>query len=319
MMELMTVADGLSTAGGDRIPSGKQYEIRHGNQQVTVVEVGGGIRTYVAGERSVLQPYDVEEMCDGAHGTPLVPWPNRIGDGRYCFDGEDLQLSISEPEKSNAIHGLLRWASWRVLMHSAASVVMGVRLHPSPGYPFALEVEVAYRLGPDGLVVHTTATNVGRVTCPYGAGQHPYLSPGEGLINNCMLQFDAQTRIDTDPRRQLPIGTVPVAGSAFDFRKPRTIGDLEVDFAFTVLARDDEGRSWVRLTGADGRTAELWVDRSYPILEIYTADTLAAHRRRRGLGVEPMTCPPNAFQTGQNLIRLEPRTSSTSTWGVRLA
>ena len=70
--------------------------------------------------------------------------------------------------------------------------------------------------------------------------------------------------------------------------------------------------------GVDGHRVELWVDESYPILEVYTGDTLAPERRRRGLGTEPMTCPPNAFQTGEGLSRLEPGQTLTTTWGVRL-
>jgi aldose 1-epimerase len=37
---------------------------------------------------------------------------------------------------------------------------------------------------------------------------------------------------------------------------------------------------------------------------------------RRSLAAEPMTCPPNAFRTGEALIRLEPGRSFTSAWGI---
>ena len=74
----------------------------------------------------------------------------------------------------------------------------------------------------------------------------------------------------------------------------------------------------MRLTGNDSRTASLWVDESYPILEVYTADTLAPERRRTGLGAEPMTCPPNGLQSGEGVIRLEPGQSAVTRWGVRL-
>ena len=92
-------------------PSGKQYEIRFGDQRATIVEVGGGVRAYAVAGRPVLDPYPEEAMCDGAHGAPLIPWPNRLGDGRYRFDGVDYQVALSEPGKCNAIHGFLRWRS----------------------------------------------------------------------------------------------------------------------------------------------------------------------------------------------------------------
>ncbi|PZS38370.1 MAG: aldose epimerase [Pseudonocardiales bacterium] len=299
-------------------PSGEQFEITSGRQRATIVEVGGGIRDYEVAGRRVLDPYPVDDMCDGAHGSVLVPWPNRLADGRYAFDGVDHQTALTEPEKANAIHGLLRWRSWRAAQRTPDRVVMGTRLHPMIGYPFCLDVSVAYELGDDGLVVATTATNVGPTSCPYGCGQHPYLSPGTGLIDACTLQLDAQTRILTDNQRQLPTGTEPVAGTPFDFSQGKLLGNQQVDFAFTDLARDPSGRAWVHLTGLDGRRVELWVDEHYPIVEIYTGDTLQAQRRRQGLGTEPMTCPPNAFQSGEGLLRLEPGQSLTTTWGVGL-
>ena len=59
----------------------------------------------------------------------------------------------------------------------------------------------------------------------------------------------------------------------------------------------------------------LWVDQSYPYLMIFTGDSLP-NFNRRGLAVEPMTCPPNAFRSGEDLIRLEPSASLTSAWGI---
>ena len=128
-----------------------------------------------------------------------------------------------------------------------------------------------------------------------------------------------RTRILADPDRQLPVGTESVAGTPFDFREGRELGSLQVDYAFTDLARDKACRAWVRLARPDGTVAELWADGTYPIIEIYTGDTLATGRRRRGLGVEPMTCPPNALQTGDHVLRLEPGQSVTTVWGARLS
>ncbi len=221
----------------DTYPSGRQIDIAYNDQRATIVEVGGGIRRYEVAGRSVLDPYPIDAMCDGAHGSPLIPWPNRLADGQYRFDGTEYQVALSEPEKHNAIHGLLRWRSWRVVRTSSAGVTMGVQLHPMQGYPFLLDVEVDYTLDGEGLTVTTTATNAGTRPCPYGTGQHPYLSPGVGLINQCTLQLGASTRILTDDQRQLPNGTEAVDRTIFDFREPRLLGTTKLDFAFTDLAR----------------------------------------------------------------------------------
>lgn len=300
-------------------PSGEQFEISRGEQRATIVEVGGGIREYEVGGRAVLDPYPLGAICDGAHGAPLIPWPNRLADGRYSFDGVDYQVAQTEPTKRNAIHGFLRWRSWQATERAPERVVMGTTIHPLEGYPFALEVSLAYELGEAGLTVTTVATNVGEQACPFASGQHPYLSPGTGLIDDCSLQLDAGTRILTDAERQLPTGTEAVEGTAFDFRAGRQLGDQPLDFAFTDLGRDEAARAWVRLQAPDSSRAELWVDEHYPIVELYTGDTLSEARRRRGIGTEPMTAPPNAFQTGEGLLRLEPGQRARSQWGARLS
>ena len=299
-------------------PSGEQYEIVHRDQRATIVEVGGGIRAYSAGGRDVLEPYDADQMCDGAHGALLIPWPNRLGDGRYRFDGAEHQLSLSEPERSNAIHGLLRWVPWSAREHDADRVLVGTRLHPHPGYPFDLDLAVEYRLGEDGLTVTATARNLGGSACPYGFGQHPYLSPGSATIDGCTLELPAAVRILTDEQRALPSGREELAGGPLDFRRPREIGDVSIDSPFTDLQRDGDGLARTRLRGNDGATVEQWVDESCPVLEVFTGDTLAPERRRTGLGLEPMSCPPDAFRSGENLVRLEPGGDFTARWGVRL-
>lgn len=299
-------------------PSGQQYELTAGDYRATIVEVGGGVRTCDRDERPVLHPYPVSAMADGAHGAPLIPWPNRLADGQYRFDGTDYQVALTEPEKHNAIHGFLQWRSWKPQEQTAERIVMATRLHPLQGYPFALDVSIEYTLSLSGLTVRTTATNVGDTACPYGCGQHPYLSPGANLIDDCEIELDASTRILTSADRQLPTGTEAVEGRPYDFRRARRLGELRVDHAFTDLARDTDGRAWLRLHGSDGLTAQLWVDSTYPLIEVFTSDTLSPDRRRCGLGAEPMTCPPNAFQTGEQVTRLEPRASITTAWGVEL-
>jgi aldose 1-epimerase len=301
-------------------PSGDQFQIVHGEHCATIVEVGGGVRQYRVGDRDVLQPYGEHAICDGAHGAPLMPWPNRLADGRFSFGGQTHQVPITEPEKHNAIHGLVRWRNWQAIERSGNRVLVATRLYPSDGWPFTLDLSIEYVLDDGGLTVETCARNITGGTCPFAAGQHPYLSPGPGAaVDDCTLELKAATRILTDPERQLPTGSEPVDGTDYDFRSPRPIGSLEIDYAFTDLERDAEGRAWMRLGCPDRRTVELWADESYKVLEVYTGDTLAPSRRRRGLGAEPMTCPPNALQTGESIVRLEDGETHVSRWGVRLA
>jgi aldose 1-epimerase len=300
-------------------PSGEQFEIVRGDQRATIVEVGGGIREYVVRDRDVLDSYPLEEMCDGAHGMPLIPWPNRLRDGWYSFDGEAYQLALTEPSTGNAIHGLVRWRNWRPLERAPDRVVMGTRLHPLQGWPFPLDIAIAYSLADDGLTVETGLTNIGHRPCPVGWGQHPYLSAGPGWkVDECRLHLGAATRILTDPERQLPTGTEAISGTDRDFRAPRMLGSVSLDDAFTDLERDAQGLAWVILSCPDGHAVELWADRAYGVIQLYSGDTLAPPRRRLALAAEPMTCPPNALQSGEGIIRLAPGQSHSGRWGVRL-
>jgi aldose 1-epimerase len=292
-------------------PSGAQWAIASGPWQATVVEVGGGIRELRHGDRDILEPFPVEAICDGGHGAPLIPWPNRLADGRYSFDGAEQQVPLSEPAHQNAIHGFLRWDAWQLVDQSGSTVVVGTRIHPRSGYPFDLAVEIAYVLTHDGLTVTTTAVNRGGVDLPFASGQHPYLSPGNGTVDACELVVPGRSRLVNDDR-MLPIGREPAHFAG-------VIGDLAMDAAFTDLERDANGLAWTTLSCPDGVQVRLWQDETYPYVMVFTGDTLAPSRRRHGLAVEPMTAPPNAFATGDGVRRLGPGESMVSTWGVSRA
>ena len=292
-------------------PSGEQYRIAADDQEVTVVEVGGGLRTYTAGGVDVLEGYGVDEMASGGRGQHLIPWPNRIRDGRYSFGGTDLQLALTEPARHNASHGLVRWANWTATAHEADRVVMELVLHPQPGYPFTLGLSVEYRLGPGGLSVATAARNLGGQPCPYGAGSHPYFTVGTERVDDAVLEVPAELRLESDDRG-IPTGEVPVEGSPYDFRDARAVGDLVVDSAYTGLTGNE-----AVLAAPDGqRRLTVWWDQSYRWLMVFTGDTLPPERRRTALALEPMTCAPNAFVTGDGLRVLEPEEFWTATWGI---
>lgn len=298
-------------------PSGQQTEIRHGDSCAVLVEVGGGVRSYDVGGGAVLDGYGADEMVTGARGQPLIPWPNRLHGGSYTWDGAPHAVPIDEPEQDNSLHGLTRWRSWQPTDVGAATVTMRLRLLPQPAYPFALDLAIRYDLDDDGLTVTTTANNLGTHPAPYGHGAHPYITVGTERLDDALLQLPGSTWLPTDDA-QIPTGREPVDGTPYDFRALRPIGDTEVDYAFTDLLRGADGRAELVLAADGGRRVAVWVDESYPYLEMFTGDTLPQeHRRRKGLGVEPMTCPPDAFRTGQDLIRLEPGASVTTRWGIR--
>lgn len=297
-------------------PSGTQLELELGDQRAVVTEVGAAVRRYSVGGVEVLDGYGRAEMCTGARGQTFIPWPNRIEDGRYEFSGRQSQLPLTEPAAHNAIHGLTRWAPWRLVDHSPTSATLAHWLAPQPGYPYALSCEVTYRLSAAGLAVETVATNVGDAPCPYATGAHPYVRLGVDRVDQLAVRLPADTWYPTDDRG-IPTGRRDVAGTDRDLRPLGRIGDLRLDTAFTDLEQAPDGSTTVLVAAPDGSRVELWMDEQYRYVELFTGDTLDEPYRRRSLGVEPMTAAPNAFRTGDGLVSLEPGAGHRATWGLR--
>jgi len=297
--------------------TGAQYEISAGDYSAVVTELGAGLRQLRYGGRPVLAGYEAGQLPPAGAGQLLAPWPNRVDGGRYRVDGRQFQLDLSEPAAHNAIHGLTRWANWTPGGRGADHVLLRHVLLGRPGYPFRLHLEAEYRLDPaDGLRVQVSARNEGGTHAPYGTGSHPYLTAGTPLVDDCELTLPA-ARWQPSGDRGIPSGPPQdVAGGPYDFRTARKIGGARLDHAFTGLDRDGTGRAWVRLTGPD-RGAGLWAGEGYHWLQVFTGDPLDEQHRRRALAAEPMTCPPNAFVTGIDLLMLEPGQTVRHSWGVQ--
>jgi aldose 1-epimerase len=292
-----------------------QVEIGCGAQQVGVVTLGGGLRTYEVGGRKILDGFPPGERPTSGRGQVLAPWPNRLENGSYEFAGARLQLPLNEPETGNAIHGLVRGATWNLVEQGPGRVLMDYVLEPQPGYPFKLSLTIEYELSGSGLAVTTTARNLGAEPCPYGCGQHPYLTLGTPTIDGLRLQVPGRTVLVSD-ERGLPVGREPAEGTEYDFCAGRTIGATVLDNAYTDLERGADGRARVLLDDTTGRGGvTLWVDESYPYLMVYSGDP-RPDVARRSLAVEPMTCPANAFRSHESLIVLGPGESIAGTWGI---
>jgi aldose 1-epimerase len=300
-------------------PSGEQWTIRSGDLEVVVVEVGGGLRTFTDAGRDVLWGYGEQEECHAGRGQLLMPWPNRIADGRYDRDGETRQLALSEPARHNAIHGLVRWATWSLLEHGEDHLTVGYRLHPQQGWSWTLDLRVTYRLDAQGLTVRPHARNVGTGDAPFGFGVHPYVTAGEARVDELELTVPAASSLQVDPERLLPVGTQPVDGGPHDWRDGRLLGGAELDTAFTDVTPDADGRWRVRLRHPGiGGAVTVWADAgAYPWLQVFTGDSLPEPlRRTSGVAVEPMTCPPDAFRSGQDLVVLAPGQEFEGDWGI---
>jgi aldose 1-epimerase len=301
-------------------PSGEQFEFSADGYRAVVTECGGSLRLLEHDGRPLVQGWPEHDQSASGRGQLLAPWPNRIRDGRYSFDGRDLQLALSEPARGNASHGLVRWAAWTIEELTAHSVSLTYRLMSQPGYPWTVDLHVLHDLSADGLTVTVTATNLSGSRAPYALGAHPYLTAGSGRVDDWELTLPAATRLLVDDR-MIPTGREDVRDGDLDFRVARPIRSTRLDTAFTDLARGPDGRVEVSLRdpGADHGVV-LWMDERHTWAQAFTGDELPA-RAREALAVEPMTAPPNAFATGEDLLVLEPAGSDgdevSASWGIR--
>ena len=298
--------------------SGEQWTIRYGGHEATLVEVGGGVRTYTVDGVDVVAGYGQDEMAASGRGQLLMPWPNRIRDGKYTFEGVQHQLSITEVPLHNASHGLARWAQWQLVRVQAGhgALTLRHRLLPQPGWDGTVDLVVDSSLGDGGLTVTTTATNLGANRAPFGYGAHPYVALGDTSLADVELTLPAGLEVLVDDR-SIPTSTEPVRPET-DFRQGRRLGETRLDTAYTGLHRGGDGRWRVTVGGlVDRPDVTLWGDEAFGWVQVFTAkgeDDFAAGAR--GIAVEPMSCPANAFNSGEGLVVLEPGQSWTGTWGI---
>lgn len=318
-METAQTAAAGQVATAARPLSGAQWTISAAGHRAVIVEIGGGLREYQVDGVDYVDGYAEDEIAPGSAGQVLAPWPNRIRDGSYSFGGREHQLSLTEPARHNAIHGLVTWHPWQAVSHEESRLTVEAVVPAQPGYPWPLLLRTHWSVGPDGLQARHEATNLSTEPCPFGVAPHPYLRVPGVAVDDIRLHVPARTRLLVDGRL-LPIGAQKVAGTEYDFTVPRRIGTTVLDTAFGDVIADDEGRSTVTLTGPGGSPAvAMWADAGFGWWQVYTGDTLPPERHRRSVAVEPMTCPPDAFRSGRDVILLEPGQSWSGAWGIRPA
>jgi aldose 1-epimerase len=294
-------------------PTGEQYEIISGPHRAVVTEVGATLRGFSVDGRDVVRGFGLDEMSTAGRGQNLVPWPNRIRDGRYTFNGVTHQLALTEPARHNASHGLARYAPWVLVEKKTDAVTNRVRIHPQPGWPCTLEAMITHRLDEDGLTVTVEATNIGAGELPFGYGAHPYLTVGESSVDQVAVIVSAASYLEVDDRL-LPTKISLVDGTVYDLRGGPVLGSTNLDTAMTDVTRDADGRWRVKLVLGD-RYAELWGDETMRWMQIFTGGP----NRDGSIAVEPMTCGPDAFNPGPthgDMKVLAPGETFIGHWGI---
>lgn len=289
--------------------NGTVITLEAGDYRAQLASVGATLVSLTRSGRDLVLSFPATELPTAYKGKILLPWPNRIEAGRYSYAGVDYQLPVNEVETGSAAHGFVTWLNWEVSGQGPTSVTFSLFLPPQRAYPFALRLETTYTLDAEaGLVCRVVAENIGEQTAPYGVAVHPYLTCNQAPLDRCLLLVPASSYLEVD-ENLIPTGEVSVDGTDYDFRTARTVADTMIDNAFGQLPPEE----WnVDLTDPEtAMTVRLTSDERW--LQIYSADQLG----RPGVAVEPMSCPPNAFNTGVDVIELSPGQLSTLSYSIR--
>lgn len=299
--------------------SGAQYRIEGGGYVAEIAGVGASLRTLRHEGRDLVLGFGPDEIRPGFRGAVLAPWPNRVVDGQFVFRSQQHILALTEPERGHALHGLAAWVEWTAQDVTPSSVTLGYAIPAQMGYPYQVRVQVTYSVGPDGLAWTVTATNEGTTTAPYGTAPHPYLVAGSGLADDWTLELPAGQVQTVTPDRLVPTGIVDVAthdGGVFDFRAPRPLAQTFLDHAFTGLTPGDDGLVRAALRAADGTGVGMSWSLDCPWVQVHTPQAPGLDGWRHGVAVEPMTCPPGAFNSGTDVVALEPGRTHEVRWGI---
>ena len=297
-----------------------ELTLTRGDLRLVVSPYGASLRGMFRQNTEIITGYSGAANKAGGQGDVLIPFPGRVGQGRYAFEGQTYQMEINDKEAPNAIHGFLRAVIWDqdALTEDSVTFSTAFDADANPGYPFALRAQVTYTITETGMTCAVAVRNTGTTDAPVAAGFHPYFTVGSALINADTLHVPFGATLEYN-ENLIPTGAVlPVEGTPFDFRQPRTLGGTVFNTCYLQPQRDPDGWARIRLSeGPNGRSVTVALDPSFNYVVLYSGDPLPETHRRRALAIEPMTCASDAFNhPNWGLAVLKPGETLAGTWTV---
>jgi aldose 1-epimerase len=196
--------------------------------------LGGCIGAWSSGGQQMLRQVSAAGLAArdpyATAGFPLVPFSNRIGEGRFTWDGKPIALARNFPPEPHAIHGVGFERPWQVLSRANDSALLALLHRPDAGWPWAFEARQRITLTDDALTLDLSAVNLEVQAVPLAFGHHPYI-PRSGA----RLTFHAQG-VWLPGENGLPAELIKPAGS-LDFSKGVNVEQADVDHCFSGWSR----------------------------------------------------------------------------------
>lgn len=286
--------------------------IAHGELTAQIDTLGSSLVGLSDGDFNLVEPTTPKDLYPG---SILAPWPNRIKDGKYQYQDFRYQLPINELQRGNALHGLVAYAEWELISRAENEVILEYLLDRSEIYPGKLMLRSKFAVEQNGLVIEITAKNIGSCSAPYGVSIHTYLVAGNVIKNNELtLKIPAEKYLAVDESRLLPIDLAQVSNTKFDFQTGRIISNQLIDHAFKYSSKHPRQ---VELLNPKGQGVVMEFDESTNWIQIHTADRDGGDSSRLSVAVEPMSCPPDAFNSKIDLVDLAPQQEHIFTLKIR--
>lgn len=276
-----------------------------GINDLVVKNSDGALVSIIDGYRSEAQV--IYDHHTAFKGSKLSPFPNRIPDGKFEFKGKSYQLILNDLPANNNLHALLHNRPFEVVEQSADEAGATVKLRyvykgTDLGYPFPYELLVTYTMDVSGVKFHTQIQNTGTETLPLGDGWHPY------------FQFDNldQINMQMGPAKRLSSNVGNALSDEHGFEVEASLAGNALDDCFEAK-ENGEYQIFLR-DQKQGIEIEICQESEigkYKYFQIYTPPS------RRSIAVEPVTCPPDAFNSGIGLIKLEPKQEVSMTFGIK--
>ena len=241
----------------------------------------------------------------------LLPYPNRLRDGRYKHGGKNYQFDLTNPATQNSIHGFGYNAPMVVDMVWKNAKETGIKCSwqhdgKHDAYPFRFTAEIKMILRGPKFEMSMTFKNDSEVDIPVGLGWHPYFKMSEKSDDSSLKIPDCQL-IDIDDR-MLPTGKkTPFKG----FKRLTPIKNKTLDNGFLIENQTQNAETV--LASAHGKLT-FWQEtgaKKWNFLQVFTPP------HRQSVAIEPMTCNIDAFNNGDGLVMLKPSESMGGTFGVR--
>lgn len=254
----------------------------------------------------------LNEGTNAWKGQILFPFPNRLKNGRYLFEGKMYQFDCNDTDgRPNALHGIAQKVCFEVVNKIESNDKAQLETawttdETHPAYPFKVQLKVIFTFDANGLNIHTRVTNVGTKNAPFGLGWHPYFSLGT-KIDDLEMQLPAHKILLTD-EYLIPTGKL---SDPFTFLSPEPIENTFLDTGYLLLP-SQEDKIILLCNKSTEATLQLKLSKGYDFLQIYTP------HHRNSIAIEPQTCAPNAFNNGLGIANLLPEQTTEYSFHVSL-